>query len=98
MGDFDGALLVKTGRPTGPPDEEAENIIEEYFGNFETNDELEEARKMLIQKYGEEKALDLELRASAAGLFGKSWECRDCIVLDVHEYFEKLVAQYSQET
>ena len=97
IGDFDGALLVKKGRTVGPSDEEAEQIIEEYFGNCETEFEYEEARRVLIQKYGEDKALDLELRASGAGLVGASWECRDCAVLDNYDYWEKRIAPYSQK-
>ena len=98
VGDFDGALLIKTGRPMGPPDEEAEKIIDKFYENWETEEDYKKAWEALVAKYGEEEAKNLELRADAASQVGSSWECRDCIVLDVHEYFEKLAARYSQET
>ena len=102
VGDFDGALLVKRWRPMAPPDEEAERNYEEFFGERDskcaTEADFENAKRMMIEEYGEEETERIILLVHAAGCTGSSWECRDCIVLDVYEYFEKLSAQYSQKT
>jgi len=88
--DFSGALLVQKFRPTGPPDGEAEKIIEKFHRNCRTQGDYKKAREKLIQKYGEEKARELELSTQVSGLSGASWECRGCIVLDTFGYFEQL--------
>ena len=44
----------------------------------------------MIEKYGKEQGYRLSLSAMAYAQTGSSWECRDCIILDHDEYFEKL--------
>jgi hypothetical protein len=89
VGDFDGALLVKSFRPDAPPNEEVDKIWEEFFGECHTQDDYNEAKEKLIQTYGEEKALQLEDYKSASETVGKAWLCRDCIILEDDEYFKK---------
>jgi hypothetical protein len=50
----------------------------------------------LITKYGKEKAEQFSLSLQAYGLTGASWECRDCIFLDLDEYFEKHRQRYQE--
>lgn len=102
VGDFDGALLVKRWRSMAPPDAEAERIYEDFFGKFDsecaTKADFENARRMMIEEYGEEKTERIICSVNAAGCTGSSWECRDCIVLDIFEYFEKLRVRYSKKS
>ena len=91
VGDFDGALLIKTFRPVGPYDEEAENAVEEAVkhladAGFKDKDPLE----WLIKKYGKEKGEGFYWSNEAYCQTSSSWECRDCAVLYEDEYFEKL--------
>jgi hypothetical protein len=89
-GNFDGALLVKTYRRAFPePNAEIQEIIERFFGNCETEADYESADSRLIREYGKKDAEDIRFLISTSHV-GASWECRDCIVLDMDEYFEKL--------
>ena len=93
VGDFTGAYLVKKYRPHGPYDEEAELAYEKAQRCYENegfNNELD----YMIHKYGEEKGKMLCQIVEAHGIVGKSWECRDCAVLDTNDYFEKLVLSF----
>jgi hypothetical protein len=95
-GDFSGALLVKKYRRHGPYDEEAMNATDEAQKRYKAAgyaDSLEWMRA----KYGEEKGEQLYFAASAYDLIGKSWECRDCAVLDSEEYFERRRIRLQEE-
>ena len=86
LGNFSGELLVKIWRPMGPYDEEAEKAWEEAEKETQgSNNPL----PWLIAKYGKEKAEDISFSVQAYGSTGSSWECRDCIVLNNDEYFER---------
>jgi hypothetical protein len=85
VGDFTGEFLVKRGRPAGPYDEEAEKAWDE--AEKATHDD---PLPWFIAKFGKEKGEDLYWAGQLYGCVGKSWECRDCIVLDLDEYFEKI--------
>jgi hypothetical protein len=89
VGDFDGALLVKIWGPLGPSDEEAERIYEEYFNNDQTESQRKKAKQLMVLHYGEEEAEGIIHAVAAAGTIGSSWVCRDCIILDSEEYWEK---------
>jgi hypothetical protein len=47
-----------------------------------------------IDKYGQEKGERLYWSGQAYGCIGASWECRDCIVLDLDEYFVKVAQRH----
>lgn len=110
VGDFSGELLVKIHRPDFPYDEEAEKAWDEYgkenplLVKFEQPiadgasrveyEEREDPIHWFINKFGEEKGKRLYLRGQANGCISASWECRDCIILDGDEYFEKLDQRY----
>lgn len=85
VGDFTGELLLKTFRPAGPYDEEAEKAWEEAEKTMH-----DDPLPWFITKNGKEKGESLYWASQLYHCMGKSWECRDCIVLDLDEYFEKL--------
>jgi len=91
VGDFSGELLVKTWRPAGPHDEEAEKALKEAE-HAVPSDPL----SWLIAKYGTEKAEEIDFITGAYDCVGESWECRDCIVLGLDEYFETLNKRYQR--
>ena len=86
VGDFSGELLVKTFRPDGPYDPEAEEAWER--AQKETNME-DDPLPWFIETYGEGKGKTLYYVGQLQGGASKSWECRDCIVLDDDGFFEK---------
>ena len=94
VGDFSGELLVKTFRPDFPlPDEIRE--VNKRAKKEESIRSKDDFQSWLIANYGEagRKRLDEIYEAWQEAGFnqvGKSWECRDCIILDNDEYFEKL--------
>jgi hypothetical protein len=89
VGDFTGALLVKGWRSAGTYNEEAENAMAEAARCYEA-DGFDDILDWMINKYGKEKAEAMYWALQAHGCVGSSWECRDCMVLDMDEYFEKL--------
>jgi hypothetical protein len=105
-------LLVKNYRPFGPHCEEAEEAWKEYKKEcplviksehpiaegvsqvkYKTR---EDPLHWFIAKFGNEKGKDLYDAGWQHGLTGSSWECRDCVVLDDDEYFEKLRKRYEE--
>lgn len=95
-GDFYDALLVKRSRPLDPPDEEAERIYEEFYGDCKTGQDREKAREKMVQRLGEKEAERIKLSVQLANTWASSWECRDCIVLDTDEYYEKKESRNSE--
>ena len=83
-------VLIKRFRLHSPYDEEAEEALKEaekHLANGVKEDD--DPSEWLIEKYGKEEANRLINRASASNYSFSSWECKDCIVLDDDEYFEK---------
>jgi hypothetical protein len=95
VGDFDGVLLLKTWKADFPFDGEAEKIMDEFFGNCNTEEEHKKANERFIQKYGKEEAENLMIRVSASSQVGAFWLCRDCIILDDDEFYNKLYPGYA---
>jgi hypothetical protein len=89
LGDFDGAYLVKRWRPDGPYDEESEVAMAEADRCYQTEG-FNTPLDWMINKYGEETAQHFSFSAQLHDSVRKSWECRDCIILDEEEYFAKL--------
>lgn len=94
VGDFSDELLVKTFRPDFPlPDEIREvNKRAKKEESIRSKDDFE---SWLIANYSEDERKRLDeiyemWQETGLNQVGKSWECRDCIVLDNDEYFEKL--------
>ena len=85
--DSNGPLLVKTYRLIIRWSEEAHNAISEAVEKCGDTKNLEE---WLIDKYGEEKGRSFYEVERIGSPIKDSWECRDCILLDDDEYFEKL--------
>jgi rubredoxin len=106
VGDFSGELLVKKFRPAGPYNKEAVKAWEEYEKEFPLKiiseqpiadgirdvkfEKREDPLPWFIAKFGEDKGEELYWAGLAYDQVGASWECRDCAVLDLDEYFEKL--------
>jgi len=80
--------LVKNYRSAVPYDEKAEKAVEEACQHYKA-DGFDDPLDWMIEKYGKEKAEGLYWPTEAYSCVGSSWECRDCIVLDDFEYFEK---------
>ena len=89
VGDFDGDYLVRRWRPDGPYDEEAEAAMEEAETCYR-DEGFDDPLDWMIVKHGKEAGERLYFKAQLYGSTRKSWECRDCVVLDEEEYFEKL--------
>jgi hypothetical protein len=92
-GDFSGELLVKIFRPDGPYDAEAEEAWEK--AQKLTNDG-DDPLPWFIATYGEDKGKRLYWAGQLHGSIGKSWECRNCAIMDDDEYFEKLNQRYQE--
>jgi len=88
-GDFTESLLVKTYRPLGPYVEEAEKALREAERYYKS-DGFDNEFEWMIDKYGEEKAEELYAADYYHHEVWSFWHCRDCVVLDMDEYFEKL--------
>jgi hypothetical protein len=88
--DFEGALLVTTSRPELPePNAEIQQIYQSYFGSCATSSDYARAIRRLGEDYGDD-AQGITYWIEGASQFRFSWECRDCIVLDNSQFFEKL--------
>ena len=73
----------------GKTDEEIRRIVQ---------NQKNESGKLRVEteKYGLEEAQKIWAFAYYLdGLFKPSWECRNCVALDTHQYFEKKMAQES---
>ena len=97
VGDFTGAYLIKKFRPDGPYDEEAENASREAERKFK-EDGFSDPLDWMIDRYGTEKGKRLYYTDMAFHSVGKSWECRDCAILDHNEYHEKLRQRHESST
>lgn len=96
MGYFTGKLLARRYRPDAPPTEGFKKMMDEFFENCITYEDHKKAQSKLVQIYGLSEAFYLWTFAFFLDhLFQDSWECKDCIGLDTHHYFEKRMAQES---
>jgi hypothetical protein len=96
--DIEEALLVKTFRPSAPPEERVDRVIKEFFGSHLSDEEEKRAEERLIEVYGHELAGYLLLYAGAASQVNASWECSECIALDTEAYFEVHAAWRAQNS
>ena len=86
VGDFKGAILLKTYRKMAMPvtNKRCIQIEEEY--EKKGYDGFEEA---LIKEFGKKKSEQLCFEDQLATTVGASWECRNCIVLTDRKYFKR---------
>jgi len=99
-GAFDAIYLGRQYRRMCPYDEEAEKaerIYNEFHWEGETYEDSLKADKKMIEKYGEKKVEEVSFLVQAATSFDKSWECRDCGVLNERDYFEKHSRRFRNE-
>jgi hypothetical protein len=92
VGDFSGSLLIKKFRPAAPYHEESEKKYEEAESRYKEKG-FETVEDYLVYKFGKKSAQDICFTVCAYSTAGKSWECRDCAVLDEDEYFEEKYKQ-----
>lgn len=91
--DFSGAFLVKRLRPCYPYCEEAAKAVIEADKNY-VDAGYKEPLDWMIKKYGKKKGEGMYYANMAYYQIGSSWECRECIILDDDEYFEKQRKRY----
>lgn len=96
VGDFTGAKLVKKFRPDGPYNKETEMAFAEAEKHYRAEG-FDHPLGWLIDKYGKEKAIELHDAVELYRSVSKSWECRDCAVLDANEYHEKLNQSWTDQ-
>jgi hypothetical protein len=89
VGDFTGALLIKKFRWMAPHHEGAEKILREAEECYKDKG-CKDVYEYLEYEYGPVDAEDIESLIFISHTVDKSWECRDCAVLDYDEYFKKL--------
>ena len=87
--DYTGALLVKTTAPLAPYIEEVEKAVLEAERCFKSDGFASELDWM-IDKFGKEKAEAFDYAHFYHHDGVHSWECRDCVVLNMDEYSEIL--------
>jgi hypothetical protein len=93
VGDFDGAMLVKTFRTMCPSDEKIDAELKEIenmegMKNSEGYLDYDKFIVELERRHGKEEADGILFYSQASGTVSASWECRDCIVLYDKEYFD----------
>jgi len=86
--EYAGAMLVKNYRQLGPYVEEADRAVREAE-RFYKSDGFEDKHDWLIDKYGEERAEEFDLADYFYHDSLSFWECRDCRLLDLDEYWEE---------
>ena len=88
VGDFDGALLVKTYRNDAPYTGVIDEIYFEFFGDCFTDRDFQNAYEKLVKRYGEKKARYLINWSQLSGHIGSGWQCRECACMDDYEFHE----------
>jgi len=86
VGDFNGALLVKTFRSMAMPLKD--KVWDEISKKYEKKGNYDGFEDELIKKVGKKRAGKLFFADQVANTVSASWECRDCIVLNDEEYFK----------
>lgn len=94
VGDFTGEKLVKTFRIDFPYPDEIQEVMRR------TKQEDIDYDSCLLAYYSEDERKKLQeiydTWMEEYYQVSKSWECRDCIVLDTLEYFEKRRQRYEE--
>lgn len=96
VGDFTGSLLVKNFRALEGRYEKYEKILAKVQKRVEEESkrDYEDFEKFLIEEVGEEKAQEVLFYDQVVNTVEASWECRDCIVLDGSEFYDKRLQGY----
>ena len=83
--DFDGAFLVKKYRNDAPYDKKVGELVDEILTSHECD--IENLHEYLVNKHGEDGDR-IYWQAALQSTVSKSWECRDCAVLDDYKYWD----------
>ena len=94
LGDFSGALLIKKYRYDAPYDERAAKLFNHILSSNVC--EIDKLYEYMVDKYGEEGDR-IYCQAILQGTVSKSWECRDCAVLDDNEYWQVIMETTEEE-
>lgn len=101
VGDFDGALLLKTFRPMGiakGKDKKRVKRFEKIWDMQLKGKITEKEREELHKKEFPGKEYEgYDMLSHICGTIGASWECRDCIILHGEEYFKKKNETYHKK-
>jgi hypothetical protein len=102
IGDFSGALLLKTYRSMAPqPDNEwtrrSHEIEKTNLTDEEKLQKWKSLENKLIKTHGEETVKGWQLQEDAANTVGASWECRNCIILYDTDYFKLHETSFKNE-
>ena len=99
VGDFDGEVLIKKFRLSGPYDENAEKAVGEALA-FLKDSGCEDADPLplMIEKYGKTKAERYYYTSMSFNQIESSWECRDCVCLDYNEYWDKVYERCNEQS
>jgi len=88
VGNFNGELLVKKFRPSVPYDEQAEKALDRVEELMEKEGRAgEDPLDMMIKIYGKQAGGKYYWSYQLFDQIGISWECRDCAVLSLDDYF-----------
>lgn len=79
VGNFNGALLVKTFRTEIPTIDRYEERLKELKSPEDWNE---------LERKNEKEFNNLSIYDQLTNTVGASWECRDCICLDDNNYFK----------
>ena len=94
VGDFNGAILVKTFRtmanPTGKDKERIDRLMDIYGLEAEGKVTPKEITELLKKEFPGKELESYNLLAQLSQTVSASWECRTCILLSDEEYSRKL--------
>jgi hypothetical protein len=97
-GNYEGQLMLITTRPFVPFYDILETIYYNFTKNCSTDEDFQKAEEKLVRKYGEKKVEFIKFMIAHICVEpDDSLECRDCIVLDDYEYYDRLADRHQPE-
>ena len=84
VGDFNGALLLKMYRSMLP-----HSALDSYVKKGYLTPDMSIVEEK-INELSDEELSNLEFGLQLVNTVGASWECRDCIVLDSEDFYDRL--------
>jgi hypothetical protein len=77
---FEGEVLVRVWAPLMPGDIKTLRKWREFFPDRTMSpEEINHAREKIIERFGNERAGDIEFHAQASSQFGNTWLCSGCL-------------------
>jgi hypothetical protein len=75
-----------------------DKIAKKFLQDCKSRDECKRAEKKLIDELGKKEAEKIILYHCGYSTGQKSWECRDCAILDNEEFHDRLNQRYMRES